>query len=85
MTADAGEERIVGEPGWVAQPRFERGDGIATERRASVFPAFPQAAKMRARPQDDVLAFKADHFGDAQSRLESDQEKRAVAAPDPGR
>ena len=53
-------------------------------RRAALLAAFAFAAQMRAAPQGDVSASQMREFGDAEPRLDGQQEQDAIASADPG-
>src|SRR5260370_5355168 len=81
---DTGKKRIVGAAVAFAQPGIQHCCRFWTERRASMFSAFPLAVNMRAGSQHDVPAVQAGQLGDPESRLNGKEKHCSVATPDPG-
>jgi hypothetical protein len=68
-----------------AKPSANHLRGFWTERRATQFAAFPEAADVGARAQPNVLAVQPHQLGNSQTRLHRHQDKGSIATPDPGR
>lgn len=49
-----------------------------------MFPSLAEAAEVRARTQDDILPRQADQLRHTESRLECDEEQRAITTADRG-
>jgi hypothetical protein len=81
--ADAGKDWILGLTLAFPQPRAYHLCRFWTERRATQFPAFPEAAHVGPRPQHDVLAVQPNQLGNPQTGLHGNQDKGSIAAPDP--
>ena len=66
------EERLVGLAVAFLKPFAEHGDGLAGERRGSLFASLPEGLHVRAGSEVHVLAAEAGELGDTQPGLDRD-------------
>src|SRR2546427_366169 len=81
--AGAREDRRVERRWTLAQPRIEDLHDIAAQRRAAELSPLAVTTEVGARVERHVLPAKRGQLGDAQARLDGDEQDRAVASSDP--
>src|SRR2546430_15926798 len=81
--AGAREDRRVERRWTLAQPRIEDLHDIAAQRRAAELSPLAVTTDLGARVQRHVLPAKRRQLGDAQARLDGDEQDRAGASSHP--
>src|SRR5260370_1023636 len=67
----------------LALPGAQGGDRVFAERRTPLFAAFPLTADIGSCPQRDVVPAEPAYLGDAQARLDPQEQQRPIASPHP--
>ena len=81
--AAGGEQWLLRLAVALLEPFAEDGDGLAGQRRGSLFPALPQDLNVWAGAEVRVLAAQAGELCDAQPGLDRERQQRVVATADP--
>jgi hypothetical protein len=81
--AGTGKHRCCRAALLLALPGAQGGDRVFAERRTPLFAAFPLTADMGSCPQRDVVPAEPAYLGDAQARLDPQEQQRPIASPHP--
>ena len=77
------EQRVVWPAAAFCEPLPEHGDGLAGQRRRTVFAAFAEYLDVRAGGEVHVLAAQAGELADAQPGLDREREQGVIATSEP--
>jgi hypothetical protein len=80
---DAGKDRLIRQSLAFAQPNLKCSCRFRAEWGATLFSAFPKAANVGARPENNILAVEPDQLGNPQARLDTYQKKGSIPTPQP--